>query len=200
MGDQERTQEQVSKEHGSNILASVRQDIVRVKESMGMLSETQGEMLRRFIGMETRISYISSIATKTYDEMSKRNAICDTRHDDIDERLDSISDEDGTLEADTGVYASMDGHEVKSIIAEERKAREALQSQVEAMRMQDKIHRAEKDAVAVAKNEWEQKTKSVKVEHGRLASARYGMYGAIGVALIAAVGSVVVSVLNAGGH
>ena len=173
------------------------QDIVLIKESMGIMSQTQGEMLRKAVETERDIDGVRKALTKMADELNKRNAICDGRHEDIDERLDSISDvEDISFDADTGVYESMGGHEVKNIIAEEKRAREALQKQVDAMRQQDEIHRAEKSAVKKAKQEWDRKNKGLEEEQGKIKTARYGMYAAIGVAAISAAATISVSILN----
>jgi hypothetical protein len=179
-------------------LKSGARDVMALRESMNTLAETQGEMLRRFIMHEQALARVQSALTTLYNELTKRNAICDARHEDIDSKFDSMSDAD-VLEADTSVFELMTGREVKKLLAEEKKHREALQAQVDDMRERDKEHRIQREAVQKAKAEWEEKQTALEDERSKLKIARYGIYGAITVAFISAVATVTVAILSQGG-
>lgn len=179
-----------------------KQDLV--SESIGKISESWGEMVRHISEIDERLGGLNKIYMTMSDRVNDigetfrhHKIACTETHKALDERIESLPDLGDGLDVDTGVYESMDGKEVKGLIAAERVEREKLQAQIDKMWHEAQIHQAEKAAVEQAKQQWQTQTTQAEAETTKLKSARYGMYGAIGVALITAAASITIAVVTA---
>ena len=176
----------------------IRADMQRVVKSNDALAEESGVVLRsmskfeeKLDGIASAVTTIANNTTKMSEDFRKHQAKCHDRHCDIDDRLDSIHD----AEITTGVFEMKSASEIKNIVQEERSERKKMQVALEQMRREADIHRAEKKAVADAKRQWEEQSVRTNEERGKMKIARYGMYSAIGVAIITVVGTILTAVL-----
>lgn len=179
-------------------IRDMRVDMQRVVSSNESLAEQSGVALRRLVKLEEKIDGISSAVTtiannttKMSEDFRKHQQKCHDRHCDIDDRLESMHD----VELTTGVFEMKSASEIKDIVQEERSERRKMQVVLEQMRREADIHRAEKKAVADAKRQWEKESQRANEERGKLKNARYGMYSAIGVAIITVIGTIVSALL-----
>lgn len=181
---------------------SKKQDLI--SESLGKISESWGEVIRHLSEVDEKLGGLNKSYMTMSDRISEIGELyrhhkiaCVEKHKALDDRIDSLPDLGDGLDVDTGVYDSMDGKEVKALIASERVEREKLQSQIDKMLHEAQIHQAEKAAVEQAKQQWQTQTTQAEAETTKLKTARYGMYGAIGVALITAAASITIAVVTA---
>lgn len=190
--------------------------IDRIQISLTGLTGEYATAARHIISVDQKLDANARILHGVFEKMGElsanmisQKAICDDRHGDIDRKFESLTDEDDVLKVDTSVFEEMSGSQVKEMIAEEKRQREALQEEVIKMQQRDAIHQAQKQAVSDAKKRWEdglvkteQDQKKALEEANKTKIARYTMYGTIGVAIIAAAATITKAFLDNGdtGH
>ncbi|MFA5053226.1 MAG: hypothetical protein WC565_04170 [Parcubacteria group bacterium] len=172
-----------------------------VVKGVGDLSESYGNLMAKVTTIDTSVSGLIGTYKSLFDKIAEFDSslvahkkMCDSRHEDIDVKMaDLVEDE---FDIDTSIISAMTGKEVKTVLTQERKARNELEKKVDSLLVERQIHEREKKAVAEAKQHWSDEIEKTKAETEKTKTARYGMYGGIFVAIVTTVGTIVVAALK----
>ena len=165
-----------------------------IANGVGSLAESYGQLLAMATETESTVKGLSTVYKNLFDKVADFDASlkaqrvqCETRHEDIDDKMADLFDDE--FDINTGIVSAMTGKEVKTVLTQERRARNELEKKVDSLLVERQIHEREKSAVAEAKKTWTDETEKTRV-------ARYGMYGIVFVAIVTTVGSIVVAALG----
>lgn len=165
-----------------------------VVKGIGSLSESYGQVLAKVTSIDSSFAGFSKINKDLFDQVAAfdvslkaQKVQCDVRHEDIDDKMADLVDDE--FDIDTSIISVMSGKEVKTVLTQERRARNELEKKVDSLLVERQIHEREKSAIVEAKKTWTDETEKTK-------TARYGMYGIVFVAIVTTVGSIIVAALG----
>lgn len=194
IGDHSRKISKIETDVGRKFI-DISTQIEGVGENVCNLSEIYGKIIAKISSIENSLYLHNQSNHDLFDKivsldlcLSQHRSKCISMHSNI-----VTKDE---FDVDTGVYSAMPGKDIKNTIEEEKRSRCILQEQVNDLIKEKLINDREKNAVALAKKEWEdQKTKLAEQQY-RNKIALYGMYSAIIVAVVTVIGTILTSILK----